>query len=157
SPAAEPNQHNRLLVGAPSNCPVGCPGALCGQVCCTIARYRGCGGEIERRRWWRVDFDQCADLDESDAADQIRALLEDSIRLHMRSDVPFGAYLSGGVDSSSVVALLARLGASKIKTFSLVYDDNFRNKEEDQHFARVGGATLWNRTPRTSGGLHRSA
>jgi asparagine synthase (glutamine-hydrolysing) len=95
------------------------------------------GGEIERRRWWRVEFDQCADMDESDAADQIRALLEDSVRLQMRSDVPFGAYLSGGVDSSSVVALLARLGASKIKTFTLVYDDNFPNKEEDQHFARV--------------------
>src|SRR5712691_5376949 len=95
------------------------------------------GGEIERRRWWRVEFDQCADLDETDAADQIRALFEDSVRLQMRSDVPFGAYLSGGVDSSSVVALLARLGASKIKTFTLVYDDNFPNKEEDQHFARV--------------------
>jgi asparagine synthase (glutamine-hydrolysing) len=95
------------------------------------------GGEIERRRWWRVEFDQCADLDESEAADQIRALLEDSVRLQMRSDVPFGAYLSGGVDSSSVVALLAKLGASKIKTFTLVYDDNFPNKEEDCHFARM--------------------
>src|SRR5207244_1221046 len=39
------------------------------------------GGEIERRRWWRVEFDQCADMDERDAADQIRALLEDSVRL----------------------------------------------------------------------------
>jgi asparagine synthase (glutamine-hydrolysing) len=95
------------------------------------------GSQIERRRWWSVEFDQCADLDESEAADQIRALLEDSIRLQMRSDVPFGAYLSGGVDSSSVVALLAKLGAGDIKTFTLVYDDNFPNKEEDRHFARV--------------------
>jgi asparagine synthase (glutamine-hydrolysing) len=94
-------------------------------------------GSIERRRWWNVEFDQCADLDESEASDQIRALLEDSVRLQMRSDVPFGAYLSGGIDSSSVVALLAKLGASKIKTFTLVYDDNFPNKEEDRHFARV--------------------
>jgi asparagine synthase (glutamine-hydrolysing) len=95
------------------------------------------GSEIDRRRWWNVEFDQCADLDESEAADQIRALLEDSVRLQMRSDVPFGAYLSGGVDSSSVVALLAKLGAGEIKTFTLVYDDNFPNKEEDRHFARV--------------------
>ena len=95
------------------------------------------GSQIERRRWWSVEFDQCADLDESEAADQIRALLEDSVRLQMRSDVPFGAYLSGGVDSSSVVALLAKLGAGDIKTFTLVYDDNFPNKEEDRHFARA--------------------
>jgi asparagine synthase (glutamine-hydrolysing) len=95
------------------------------------------GSQIERRRWWSVEFDQCADLDENEAADQIRALLEDSVRLQMRSDVPFGAYLSGGVDSSSVVALLAKLGAGDIKTFTLVYDDNFPNKEEDRHFARA--------------------
>jgi asparagine synthase (glutamine-hydrolysing) len=94
-------------------------------------------GEIEFRRWWRVEFDQCADVDEGEAAKTIRALLEDSVRLQMRSDVPFGAYLSGGVDSSSVVALLAKLGAGEIKTFTLVYDDNFPNKEEDRHFARV--------------------
>jgi asparagine synthase (glutamine-hydrolysing) len=94
-------------------------------------------GSIERRRWWNVEFDQCADFDEGEASDQIRALLEDSVRLQMRSDVPFGAYLSGGIDSSSVVALLAKLGASKINTFTLVYDDNFPNKEEDRHFARV--------------------
>src|SRR6202048_317703 len=95
------------------------------------------GTDIVRRRWWRIEFDQSVDLDESEAADQIRALLEDSVRLQMRSDVPFGAYLSGGVDSSSVVALLAKLGARDIKTFTLVYDDDFPNKEADRHFART--------------------
>jgi hypothetical protein len=55
----------------------------------------------------------------------------------MRSDVPFGAYLSGGLDSSSVVALLARQGAGKIKTFTLVYEGDFPNKENDRNFARV--------------------
>jgi asparagine synthase (glutamine-hydrolysing) len=64
-------------------------------------------------------------------------LLEDSVRLQMRSDVPFGAYLSGGVDSSSIVALLAKLGARDIKTFTLVYDDDFPNKEADRRFART--------------------
>src|SRR5207244_2163263 len=95
------------------------------------------GSQIERWRWWNIEFDQCADLDESDAADQIRALLEDSVRLQMRCDVPFGAYLSGGVDSSSVVTLLAKLGAGHIKTFTLVYDDDLPNKASDRHFARV--------------------
>jgi asparagine synthase (glutamine-hydrolysing) len=92
---------------------------------------------IERRRWWTIACDECTDLDEREAAGRIRALLQDSVRLQMRSDVPFGAYLSGGVDSSSVVAMLANLGAGNIKTFTLVYDDNFPNKEEDRHFARL--------------------
>src|SRR6516225_6374668 len=95
------------------------------------------GSQIERHRWWRPAFECIADIDEAEAAAEIRLLLEDSVRLQMQSDVPFGAYLSGGVDSSSVVALLAKLGAGDIKTFTLVYDDNFPNKEEDRHFARV--------------------
>ena len=94
-------------------------------------------GSIERRRWWRIEFRQGPDMDEQEAAGQIRALLQDSVRLQMRSDVPFGAYLSGGVDSSSVVALLAKLGAGRIKTFTLVYDDDFPNKESDRRFARL--------------------
>jgi asparagine synthase (glutamine-hydrolysing) len=93
-------------------------------------------GNVERKRWWRVEFRQGADIDEREAAGQIRALLQDSVRLQMRSDVPFGAYLSGGVDSSSVVALLAKLGAGRIETFTLVYDDDFPNKENDRRFAR---------------------
>jgi len=95
------------------------------------------GAGIERRRWWNLACDECGDLDEREAADRIRALLQDSVRLQMRSDVPFGAYLSGGVDSSSVVAMLAKLGARSIKTFTLVYNDNFPNKEEDRQFARL--------------------
>jgi asparagine synthase (glutamine-hydrolysing) len=95
------------------------------------------GDEILRRRWWRPNFGEIADTDEAGAAAEIRLLLEDSVRLHMRSDVPFGAYLSGGIDSSSVVALLACQGASRIKTFTLVYEDDFPNKDNDRRFARA--------------------
>ena len=94
-------------------------------------------GNIERQRWWRIEFRQGPDMDEQEAAGRIRGLLQDSVRLQMRSDVPFGAYLSGGVDSSSVVALLAELGAGRIKTFTLVYDDDLPNKENDRRFARM--------------------
>lgn len=93
--------------------------------------------EIIRRRWWRPSFDRVVDIDEAEAAREIRRLLEDSVRLQMRSDVPFGAYLSGGLDSSSIVSLLAQCGAGKIKTFTLVYDDDFSNKDNDRRFARV--------------------
>jgi asparagine synthase (glutamine-hydrolysing) len=94
-------------------------------------------GAIERRRWWQPSFDRVADIDDVEAAREIRRLLEDSVRLQMRADVPFGAYLSGGLDSSSIVALLAQQGAGKIKTFTLVYDDDFPNKDNDRRFARM--------------------
>jgi asparagine synthase (glutamine-hydrolysing) len=95
------------------------------------------GAEVIRRHWWRPSFERVADVDEVEAAGEIRRLLEDSVRLQMRSDVPFGAYLSGGLDSSTVVSLLARQGAGKIKTFTLVYEDEFREKESDRRFARM--------------------
>jgi asparagine synthase (glutamine-hydrolysing) len=94
------------------------------------------GQTINRERWWQVDFGRCSDLGEADAASRIREILHDSVRLQMRSDVPFGAYLSGGVDSSTIVALLAMIGGRKLKTFTLVYNDEFLNKESDRIFAR---------------------
>ncbi|MBI5127160.1 asparagine synthase C-terminal domain-containing protein, partial [Candidatus Roizmanbacteria bacterium] len=51
-------------------------------------------------------------------------------------DVPFGAYLSGGVDSSSIVALMTRFSDKPIKTFSLGYEDELKNKEADLYYAR---------------------
>lgn len=95
------------------------------------------GAEIERRRWWQPSFVERDDIDEPAAAAEIRRLLEDSVRLQLRADVPVGAYLSGGIDSSSVVALFARQGVGRIKTFTLVYDDVFPNKDNDRQFARM--------------------
>lgn len=94
-------------------------------------------GNIERHRWWRIRFAENAELTEADAAECLRELLIDSVRLRMRSDVPFGAYLSGGVDSSSVVALMCQLGAHRVKTFSLAYEEGFSYKEPDRHYARL--------------------
>ena len=63
-------------------------------------------GALTQGCWWRPNFAENSQLEEPEAAERIRALLEDAVRLQMRADVPFGAYLSGGVDSSSVVALM---------------------------------------------------
>jgi asparagine synthase (glutamine-hydrolysing) len=93
-------------------------------------------GKFETHRWWRVNFREDETITERDAVGQIRSLLEDSVRLQMRSDVAVGAYLSGGVDSSSVVALMSGLGARNVKTFTLVYGDNLPNKDSDRAFAR---------------------
>lgn len=93
-------------------------------------------GETTLSRWWRLAYREDTTITEAEARAGIRQLLEDSVRLQMRSDVPVGAYLSGGVDSSSVVALMSRLGGNNVKTFTLVYDDGFPHKDADREFAR---------------------
>ncbi len=95
------------------------------------------GGKLVRDIWWRIRFTENIGISESDAVTHIAELLEDSVRLRMRADVPFGAYLSGGVDSSSVVALMSKIGGNRVKTFALVYADEFQNKAADQTYARV--------------------
>lgn len=92
-------------------------------------------GTLTRHRWWRLQFREDQTIGEDEAAARIRALLTDSVRLQMGADVEFGAFLSGGVDSSSVVALMAELGAHRVKTFSLAYEEDFRNKTRDRELA----------------------
>ena len=93
-------------------------------------------GEINKGRWWKVQFDEKKDLDQFQIEKNIMTLLENSVRLRMRCDVPFGAYLSGGVDSSAIVALMNRFSDKPIKTFSLGYEEELENKEADLHYAR---------------------
>ena len=57
------------------------------------------------------------------AVAQLRAELEESVRLHLVSDVPLGVFLSGGMDSSALVALMSRVSKDKPKTFSVVFDE----------------------------------
>lgn len=96
--------------------------------------YQGDG--IERKTWWRLRFNENANVNEHEASQRIRILLEDSVRLQMQMDVPFGAYLSGGLDSSAVVALMSHIGG-RVRTFSLIYADDFAHKAEDQRYARL--------------------
>lgn len=93
-------------------------------------------GAISKKRWWKIRFEEGKEYNERIIKEKIFSLLEDAVRLRMRSDVPFGAYLSGGVDSSSVVALMARFSDKSIKTFSLGYEDELSNKEADLYYAR---------------------
>jgi asparagine synthase (glutamine-hydrolysing) len=62
-------------------------------------------------------------ISQAEALARFGEVLEDAVRLRMRSDVPFGAYLSGGLDSSLIVALMGRHTPEKIRTFSVGFDD----------------------------------
>lgn len=61
--------------------------------------------------------------DRAEAVAQLRAELEESLRLHLVSDVPLGVFLSGGMDSSALVALMSRISNRQPKTFSVVFDE----------------------------------
>lgn len=98
-------------------------------------------GQANVRPYWQADY---APLEhpptEAEATSEIRRLLEDAVRLRMDCDVPYGAYLSGGVDSSAVTSLMARLHNQPVKTFCLGYADDalgqFKGKAQDIHYAR---------------------
>lgn len=62
-------------------------------------------------------------LDFDEAAEQLRALLIDSVQLQLRADVPVGAYLSGGLDSSGIVALIRGFTSAPLRTFSVTFED----------------------------------
>lgn len=99
-------------------------------------------GTISVQSYWRVDFSrQLTDITEQEAAQEILRLLDDAVEIRMRMDAPYGAYLSGGVDSSSVVTLMCRHQSQPVKTFCLGYAEEakgqFAGKSMDMACARL--------------------
>lgn len=75
-------------------------------------------------RWWNLaDVTPVHGRSEADWIEEFNSILDDAVRLRLRSDVPFGAFLSGGVDSSTVVGLMARHMSEPVKTFCIGFDD----------------------------------
>jgi asparagine synthase (glutamine-hydrolysing) len=80
-------------------------------------------GGLRRHRYWDVHFKPETGRDEGWFVERLRALLEESVRMHLASDVPVGAFLSGGVDSSAVVATMARLSDQPVRTYSIGFHE----------------------------------
>lgn len=85
------------------------------------------------RRYWDVSFTLDARIDEVQAQEELLRRLRESVKLRMIAEVPLGAFLSGGVDSSAVVAMMAGESSGPVKTCSIAFDDPAYNESE---FAR---------------------
>ena len=81
------------------------------------------GGEPVVSRYWNLRFAPDASVSEPEWVDRLRGQLTDAVRCHMVSDVPIGAFLSGGMDSSTVVAMMAQASSTPIRTFSIGFDE----------------------------------
>lgn len=81
------------------------------------------GGRAEFRRYWKLSYSPDEQYpSEAEMHESIREELLEATRLRLRSDVPLGAFLSGGIDSSGVVAAMARLSSGAVQTFSIGFD-----------------------------------
>jgi asparagine synthase (glutamine-hydrolysing) len=80
-------------------------------------------GRVEVRQYWQIGATEEFRGSTEDAASRLYAVLADAVQSHMVADVPLGAFLSGGVDSSIVVGLMARASSRPVKTFSIGFDE----------------------------------
>lgn len=80
-------------------------------------------GEIKTQRYWLPDFHTKIKINEQEAEEETIRLLREATKMRMISEVPLGAFLSGGVDSSTVVALMAEFSEKPVKTFSIGFEE----------------------------------
>jgi asparagine synthase (glutamine-hydrolysing) len=87
-------------------------------------------------RYWRPRFRNGGVLDEREAEEQFRVLLRGAVERRLVADVPLGAFLSGGLDSSSVVAMMAQTAGGRVKTFTIGFRGGF-DYDEREHARAV--------------------
>jgi asparagine synthase (glutamine-hydrolysing) len=85
-------------------------------------------GKIHCWRYWCLPSPVQERIDEEDLLAELECLLEDAVRLRLRSDVPLGVFLSGGLDSSLVVALMSRMASRPVETFTIGFDETERDE-----------------------------
>ncbi len=104
------------------------------------------GGNVQDlriERYWELKYTPKQILSEDEAVEALLDVLKEAVRLRLIADVPLGALLSGGVDSSIIVALMSGLTSQPVKTFSI----GFEEKEFDELPHARGGAKVRKRSP----------
>src|SRR5690606_13538073 len=96
------------------------------------------GGPTRVRRYWRLSYAPKAELGMAEAAERLRELIGVAVRERMESEVPLGAFLSGGIDSSAVVAAMARQSTAPVRTFTAAFAE--RGFDEREHARRIAEA-----------------
>ena len=92
------------------------------------------GGEMVERCYWQLPEVRTTPPGEEEAAAEVRRLLQASVEEHLHSDVPVGAFLSGGIDSSAIVALMAQSSSAAIPTFSMRFEES---AYDESRYARM--------------------
>jgi asparagine synthase (glutamine-hydrolysing) len=96
------------------------------------------GNRVELRRYWDLSYAEELQLSDYEACELIRNHLSEATRLRLRSDVPLGAFLSGGVDSSAVVATAAQHATGRLQTFTIGFPyERFDERETARKIARL--------------------
>lgn len=86
---------------------------------------------VQIKEYWRLDYSKTLKVPEEECIDRLSGLLDESIQLHLRSDVPVGIFLSGGIDSSTITYLVSQQSKRAVKTFSIGFDDEEFNELDD--------------------------
>jgi asparagine synthase (glutamine-hydrolysing) len=92
-------------------------------------------GKIETKKYWDFSYEKIAEVkSENEYVERLRELIREAVEIRLISEVPLGAFLSGGVDSSTIVGMMSRISKKPVKTFSIGFnEDSF----DELKYARI--------------------